>query len=790
MTQPLEHLRFKTNTLLKNLVGKDLINEDNIAIVELVKNSYDAQTSSVLVRFDNADTGEHGPITRLVIADKGTGMSLDDIKDKWLNIAYSEKKFGHQSNGAAYAGNKGVGRFSCDRLGTHLHLLTRIQKGPFLHLPINWTDFEIEGNKDRLIQDVALSIYEVDDAVAQTLSGVAELPTHGTILVITELRSGWNRSRFADLKRDLEKFINPNQVFQADAFIIELSVPNLVEMDNGLGYNDAINGPVKNQVFEKLKFKSTYIESKLAAGSDVVSTELVHEGETVFRLEEMKSEYGDLGEVRVIIYYLNTYKKAYFTRQTGVRSVEFGSIFLFLNGFRVSPYGDRGNDWLRLDVKKLQGTARHFGSHDLVGRIEIQDTEERFVPISSREGLKNTKEFKVLREDFFMDTIKRLERFVIDGLDWDSVPQPIRQELNTNDGLDWDNTSENYSESWDKKRQRIALSIMALIGGRADKIIRFWFNPALVESIAQERTGEVQALIAQIEGIDPEKVDKNLVSGLARVRALIAEKEQESLRARSDAVALRTEVAEKSQQVAKLEGEKETYRAQTLFMQSIASTDAKELLAFHHQINHDSTLVGKYIAKAMRVIRDSGLVRGNAALVSLEKAVLANQRIGAVARFATKANFRAGMKKESTDLVAFFEQYITNVARDFTASGMEVEISNSVNESFDVKASRIELSMLIDNIISNAAKAIARKLKVLISLKGKNTLLINFIDNGNGLSKDLPGIESMFEPGITTTTGSGLGLYHVRHIAEDMGGKIFAEPVLPRGMKIIFEVDR
>lgn len=790
MAKPLDQLRFKTNTLLKNLVGKDLINEDNIAIVELVKNSYDAQTSSVLVRFDNADTGEKGPITRLVIADMGTGMSFDDIKDKWLNIAYSEKKFGHQPNGAAYAGNKGVGRFSCDRLGAHLHLLTRTQVGSFLHLPINWPDFEVEGQKDRLIQDVALSIYEVDDAIAKHLSGVAKLPAHGTILVITDLRSGWDRNRLFDLKRDLEKFINPNQAFQADAFKIQLSVPGHADAEKGLDYYDAINGTVKNQVFEKLKFKSTYIESRVDVGSNVVSTELVHEGETVFRLKEKKSEYGDLGEVRVVIYYLNPYKKAYFTKQTGVRSVEFGSIFLFLNGFRVAPYGDRGNDWLGLDVKKLQGTGRHFGSRDLVGRIEIQDAEERFVPISSREGLKNTKEFKCLREDFFMDTIKRLERFVIDGLDWDSVPQTTRQELNTNEGLDWEKTSENYSESWDKKRQRIALSIMALIGGKADKIIRFWFNPALVESIAQERTVEVQSLIAQIEGIDPEKIDKNLINGLARVRTLIAEKEQEVIRARSEAIELRTEVAAKSKQVEKLEGEKETYRAQTLFMQSIASTDAKELLAFHHQINHDSTLVGKYIAKAMRVIRESGSGRGNAAMISLEKAVLANQRIGAVARFATKANFRAGMKKESTDLAAFVEQYISNVARDFTASGLEVEIINSVQEPFDVKASRIELSMLIDNIISNAAKAIARKIKVSLSLKGKNTLLVSFIDNGNGLSTDLPNIESMFEPGITTTTGSGLGLYHVRRIAEEMGGRLVAEPALPKGMKISFEVDR
>jgi len=783
-------LRFKTNTLLKNLVGKDLINEDNIAIVELVKNAYDAQASSVLVRFNSANNNGSGHISRLVIADNGTGMSVEDIKDKWLNIAYSDKKLSRQPSGAYYAGNKGVGRFSCDRLGEHLDLLTWTKKGKLLHLPINWPDFEVEGQKDRLIQDIPLSVFQIGEEKAKSLSGLSKLPAKGTVLVITRLRSAWGKDRLLELKRSLEKFINPNQIFQADAFKIKLSVPSLEREDNGMDYHSSVNGEVRNQVFEKLKFKATYIESKIIENGSVIATELVHEGESVFKLHERNSAYQDLGEVRTIIYYLNPYKKAYFTRQTGVRAVDFGSIFLFLNGFRVAPYGDRGDDWLGLDVRKAQGTARYLSSRELVGRIEIQDPEERFQPISSREGLKNTPQFMLLREGYFMDVLKRLERFVVDGLDWDTVPMALREELKGREGLNWEETNESYAESWDKKRQRIALSILSLIGVSPERTIRFWFNPMLLESIARERSDEVHALIAQIEGIDPTKVDSNLVSGLARVRSLIAEKDAEALRARADAAALRTEVAVTRQEVAKLEGEKETYRAQTLFLQAVAPTEVRDLLAFHHQINHDSTIVGKYIAKAIREIRQSGDGRPSGALAPLEKAFLANQRIGAVARFATKANFRAGMKKELTDLAAFFDQYIRNVAKDFTASGMDVLIQNSVNEAFEVKASRIELSILIDNIISNAVKALARRLEVSISLESKNSLQVVFRDNGKGLSSELPSVESMFQPGITTTTGSGLGLVHARRVAEEIGGKLIAVPLSPRGMELRLEVGR
>lgn len=786
----LKELRFKTNTLLKNLVGKDLINEDNIAIVELVKNSYDAQSPLVNVIFDKAPFSELAdPISRIVIVDEGTGMSVTDLEEKWLNIAYSEKKNAAPVKGAYYAGNKGVGRFSCDRLGSHLDLLTRTHEGMLLHLPINWLDFEVEGDKDRLIQDVVLNAQEISEEKAHDLSGI-EFPKSGTILVITSLRSIWNREKLLELKRSLERFFNPNHAFQRDAPFLSLDVPSERAADVGKEYQDQVNGEVRNQIFEKLRFNSTYIESKITNSGTVVATELVHEGEPVFRLHETNVRYGGLGDVRIIIYYLNPYKKAYFTRQTGVRSIDFGSVFLFLNGFRVAPYGDRGNDWLGLDVRKTQGTTRYLGNRDVVGRIEIFGDEKDYAPISSREGLKNTSAFIALKDGYFIEVLRRLERFVVDGLDWDSVPESLRQELSTSRGLDWNETRENYAETWNKKRQRIALSILSLIGASPKHIVRFWFNPALLESVAEERVAEVRNLLAEIEGIDPERLDTDLSSGLKKVRSLVLEKNLETRVAKQEAAELRVQVEQQSRALEKAEGEREIYKAQTLFLKSVSPHEVKDLLTFQHQINHDSTILGKHIAKAIREIRAANNGQPNAALEALHKAFALNQRIGAVARFATKANFRAAIKKESTDLAAFFDQYINNIARDFTASGIDLRVVNTVREPFEVKASRIELSILADNIISNSVKALAHRLDIEISLKSADVLRVVFRDDGKGLSSELPDVESMFDIGVTTTTGSGLGLFHCRRIVLDLGGVISAAPNKPKGMEVAVEIGR
>ncbi|MDP8287291.1 MAG: ATP-binding protein, partial [Candidatus Electryonea clarkiae] len=576
-------LYFKTNTLLKNLVGKDLINDDNIAIVELVKNSLDAKSDGVLVRFtDFSPRGVSTESSQIIIADEGIGMDLVDIEDKWLNIAYSEKILFEQERGAYLAGNKGIGRFSCDRLGKQLDLLTRRNGSELLHMRIRWHDFEREGEKDLTIQEIPLDAVSINDGQAAQLAGILKFPETGTILVISSLRNTWNRDKLRGLKTSLEKFLNPNLLFLRDQFRINLSVPTFEKTDAGKSYPDRITGEIQNQIFEKLKFKTTYIEAKISDDAETLSVVLYHEGDKVFDLVERNDSYPLLKGVDTIIYYLNPYKKAYFKRQTGVRSVDFGSIFLFLNGFRIAPYGDRGDDWLRLDGRKTQGIRRYLSSRDVVGRIEITSKDDRFTPISSREGLKNTDAFDQLREDFFIDVLRKLERFVVEGLDWDSVPRSIRQGLNKSEGLDWDKTPERYAESWERKRQRIVLSIMTLIGSSPDRIIKFWFNPALLEGIYESRQKEVKSLIADIEGYEPGKVDADLTKSLSKFRKLIDEKEEEARTAKVEAADLRLEVVEKEEQISKLEDETEIYRAQTLFLKQVTSLDVKQLMSYHH----------------------------------------------------------------------------------------------------------------------------------------------------------------------------------------------------------------
>ena len=96
------------------------------------------------------------------------------------------------------------------------------------------------------------------------------------------------------------------------------------------------------------------------------------------------------------IYYIDPLTRAYFTRNVGIKPVEYGSIFLFYNNFRISPYGNVKNDWLGLDQRKAQGRARYFGTRELLGKIFITDEDNTFEVLSNREGLAQNQAFTEL----------------------------------------------------------------------------------------------------------------------------------------------------------------------------------------------------------------------------------------------------------------------------------------------------------------------------------------------------------------------------------------------------------
>ena len=328
-----ETLNFRVSSGLKDIIGKDLITDDYVAVFELVKNSYDAKATKVKITFER---------DKITIADNGKGMSSTDIEEKWLFVAYSAKKDNTEDKDKAkiakkvyYAGAKGIGRFSSDRLGKNLNLTTKTSNSKKCeNITVDWENFE----KDQKDEFVNIGVQYKQIPFIDIFPDRSE---QGTVIEISKLNSIWDRERLKELKYSLEKIINPFS--NPSDFSIEIVCTHEKTNDKSEKIErDKINGVVKNTILDVLKLKTTKIDVKVTLKE--ICTEVIDRDEIIYRIKEKNSDYPLLNNVVITIFYLNQKAKANFTKRMNIQPVNYGSIFLYKNGFRVYPFGNKGDD--------------------------------------------------------------------------------------------------------------------------------------------------------------------------------------------------------------------------------------------------------------------------------------------------------------------------------------------------------------------------------------------------------------------------------------------------------------
>ena len=421
MTKTNSTLSFRVSAGLKNLIGRDLISDKYIAICELVKNSYDAGAFKVDISFVKTSEGHD----QIIISDNGCGMTYNDIIEKWLFVAYSEKKLQIREKSSyrdeikrEVAGAKGVGRFSCDRLGESLVLITKTESEISANkVEVNWNKFELDDTQEFMNIPIW---YSTTDALPSGFS-------KGTTLIVDSLRESWSREEILKLKRSLMKLISPDANKGELPFDIELIVPAERENDNktlgktGINPNrDIVNGIIHNDILEKLNIKTTSIEVSVSEDGQLITSKLTDRGEYIFSVVEKNRKYYGLQDISIVVFYLNQSAKVNFTRQMGgVQPKNYGSVFIYKNGFRINPYGEPGQDFFGIDQRKAQGWKRFLGTREIMGRISIKGNNDQFVETTSRaHGFIQTPAVDLLADLFLEKVLKVLEKYVVNLINW------------------------------------------------------------------------------------------------------------------------------------------------------------------------------------------------------------------------------------------------------------------------------------------------------------------------------------------------------------------------------------
>ncbi|MDR1304757.1 MAG: ATP-binding protein [Verrucomicrobiales bacterium] len=797
---------FKVSSALKNIIGKDLITDDFIAVFEIVKNSFDAHAKKVDIFFECLTT----PRSKIIIKDDGDGMDIDDIENKWLFVAYSAKKEQLDYRDKItprriYAGAKGIGRFSCDKLGEKLRLYSR-KKGqhePWHVLDIHWNRFEIDPQKE--FQNIPTEY--------STMNVIPYKASHGTILEISSLRKEndeiiWDRNKLIRLRRSLERLINPNQENDAANFQINLHCEEELGKDNKI-INDAkakgdkpaswqlVNGPIKNFLFENLDLKTVRISLDVSSDGKTIRTELKDRGRRVYTMVEKNPYYKELHDIRIVLFALNKSAKDTFTKYMGIRASDYGSIFLYKNGFRIHPFGNSNDDKLGIDRRHQYGIFRTLGTRDLSGRIEINGLNPQFQETSSRDGgLLADKAFSNLRDLLIDFALKRLERFFIDlarfGTDTGELPDEttmsgkeikkaifdIIQKLTDSQqviSIDYDKDFLNILENSSVESVTALLKNLKRIASQQN-------SPVIIQEISKAEK--------QLIKLSKAKADAEAAEARERKKAKKAEAEAKKAQEK----ALKAEEAAKRAYIASHEAQyrEKKLDTQNIFLKSILSKDMEHVLALHHSIGQDVLTIEQHINNLLSQLREGTYPSLEELKTSLERISLVAKKIGSISRFATQANHLAAQEDISSDLIEYIREYLLNIYGGIVADPyrniIPIHYHQSDGVTFKTRFAPIDISIIFDNLLANSRKHKTRNIDVSIIEVTPDKLVISFADDGTGIPRR--NYSFLFNIGFTTTDGSGLGLHHIKETITEMGGSIIVNEEKKTGTEFILMFPR
>lgn len=404
-------VQLKPRARLISLIGEELISDEPVALVELVKNSYDADATRVEVRFEGADPNHP---QNIIVSDDGIGMNLETVLGAWLEPGTSSKrKTTISPAGRLYQGAKGIGRFAAARLAKRLMLETKSKDSPDEVLVVlDWGQFD----EDSYLEDIDVE-YET----------FASTRSQGTTLTLQDVRRSWSDDDYEELYDRLTRLISPFD--EVVDFTIELVIPERAHLSGNVTPHKLIERPVYYLTGELDKdgyFTGWFNhngKTKIVWGDN---SKLNHDdikavADTQFRPRLKRGnadESPECGKFEVEIRVwdrdrdglnelMNIYELG--LRQTRRIINRYSGVSIYRDGFRVYPYGQDGNDWLQLDNRSRQVPARHLANNQIIASIKIsREDNPELMDRSNREGMIINSAHRSL-ENWFIEILSIIE---------------------------------------------------------------------------------------------------------------------------------------------------------------------------------------------------------------------------------------------------------------------------------------------------------------------------------------------------------------------------------------------
>ena len=382
---------FVFSSRFSQLIGRHLISNPIVAVSELVKNSYDADADNISVEFHQLLSGTPS----LKIIDDGDGMTFNDVKTKWMMVGTDNKVHTpFTPKGRRKLGEKGIGRFSVERLAKKLQIISTRKGEDFaISFSIDWDEYENYGGE---FADLKHTVIKIPCNPDKT----------GTTLLLEGLRDSWGKEELLNLQKELELLrpLDINDVaykkyyFAGHKVKINLVAPDYLPQKRViktriLTYAQAhLYGEIKEDGSAIVR---VFIKSNISASKSDVTQEFTY----------APGEYDiSCGPVTYEAFIFLKDKRLYKSLDIGSKEVDdyletFCGMKIYRDGFRILPFGDADNDWLELNAARTSSPEFRIATYNTIGVVYItRDNNPGLQDVLSRENMYDTPEFISLKK--------------------------------------------------------------------------------------------------------------------------------------------------------------------------------------------------------------------------------------------------------------------------------------------------------------------------------------------------------------------------------------------------------
>lgn len=433
---------FKPRARLLLQLGDKLIKNENVALLELIKNSFDADARKVTVKLRQIQDKSIGSIE---IIDDGEGMSMNIIEDVWLEPGsdfkeqLTRKNIRTKKYNRLPIGEKGIGRFGVHKLGNKIELISRQKDKNEVVVIINWNEF----SKEKYLENAKFEVFERTPEYFKRNK-------QGTKIIISDLKTNWDKKMVRELYKSIFTLNSP--FHKTGKFTVDIDIDDKSLIDKLPVWDDIkdfalwhFKCKIKGSEITEIEYKfepwlsmtgvkgrtlnlenSEYLENR---SSIVVKSKGKKKNEEV--IINLSKNYGEnadpkrIGEISFEGYIFDRDRATLeLSNHIGLSLLkkyldEQGGIRVYRDNIRINEYGEKGNDWLSLDLRRVNVPAKRVSNNIILGVIDLkQEDSTALIEKTNREGFIENEAFNdfcaaILYTLNIVETLRKSDKDVI-----------------------------------------------------------------------------------------------------------------------------------------------------------------------------------------------------------------------------------------------------------------------------------------------------------------------------------------------------------------------------------------